>query len=145
MSRSTKKLTFRPIKMIPIIWVISHEMLEHTKDQLNNFIRSKDNPYMLDDQLINRSLKLHREHNHHTTKTFQQCDFWQTRTLNEIQLLQVEEIRISTTELINANNQIIVLLQYFKDNTIDKLFKKDDMELALDFFISNNLNDSLNN
>jgi len=145
MSRSTKKLKFQPITLIPLMLEISHEMLESSKEQLNNFLMAKNIPYAFNDQLINRSLKLYREQNHNTAIFLQQCDFWQKKPLNEIQLLQVEEIRISTTEIINNNNQILVLLQGFKDKTIDKLFKKDDMELALDFFISNNLNDSLNN
>jgi len=118
---------------------ISHEMLESSKEQLNNFLMAKNIPYAFNDQLINRSLKLYREQNHNTAIFLQQCDFWQKKPLNEIQLLQVEEIRISTTEIINNNNQILVLLQGFKDKTIDKLFKKDDIELAPDFFNFNNL------
>jgi len=101
---------------------------------LDNFHIAKDTPYVFDYQLINRSLKLYREQNHNTTISLQQCNFWQKKPLNEIQLLQVKEIRISTKEILNTNNQILALLQNFKDKTIDALLEKDDIEFALDFF-----------
>jgi len=62
----------------------------------------------------------------------QQCAIWRKQELNEVQSYQIQEIEKCTKSLIDTNNQILFIINAYKDSTIDKILEKSDIELALD-------------
>lgn len=58
-----KKPNFHPLSMLPTILMVSKGQLESSKEQLINMKAVEDKPYVLDDEIINRSLKLYSEQN----------------------------------------------------------------------------------
>ena len=65
--------TFHHISKALSILEITHGMLESSKDQLVNMENIKDKPYVLNDELINRSIKLYTSQNEDLDIFLQQC------------------------------------------------------------------------
>lgn len=129
---SKQEIIFHPITKAVAILEIARGMLDSSKEQLETMEQVKDRPHVLDDAIINRSLKLYPEQNEDADIFLQQCAIWRKDKLDEVQLYQVQEIENCTRLLKDINNQILSIVDYCKDFTIDKILEKDDLELALD-------------
>ena len=126
------KPNFHHITKALTILEIIRGMLDSSKQQLENMQGAKDKPHMLDDEIVNRSIKLYTEQNKDSGIFLQQCAIWRKDNLTEVQLYQVQEIEKTTHELTKINNEILAIINYCKDYTIDKILAKDDVELAFD-------------
>jgi hypothetical protein len=124
---------FHPVTMIPTVLKITDDSVVEAKEQLARIKIVKERPHILDDDLVERSLKLYKEQNDDSAYFLQQCSFWRKEKLSELQLAQVQEIENCTHLLTDINNQLIAIFEYCKNYTIDKILAKDDLELALDF------------
>lgn len=73
----------------------------------------KNRPHVLDNEMIDRSIRLYTAQNEDNDIILQQCNIWKKEILTEVQLYQVEEIERLTRKLITINNEIleIILLQ----------------------------------
>ena len=127
-----EKRNFQPITKALAILEITRGMLDSSRDQLETMQQVKDRPHILDDAIINRSLKLYTAQNEDSDIFLQQCAIWRKQELNEVQSYQIQEIEKCTKSLIDTNNQILFIINACKDSTIDKILEKSDMELALD-------------
>jgi hypothetical protein len=127
-----EKRNFQPITKALVILEITRGMLDSSRDQLETMQQVKDRPHILDDAIINRSLKLYTAQNEDSDIFLQQCAIWRKQELNEVQSYQIQEIEKCTKSLIDTNNQILFIINACKDSTIDKILEKSDMELALD-------------
>lgn len=127
-----EKRNFQPITKALAILEITRGMLDSSRDQLETMQQVKDRPHILDDAIINRSLKLYTAQNEDSDMFLQQCAIWRKQELNEVQSYQIQEIEKCTKSLIDINNQILFIVRACKDFTIDKILEKSDMELALD-------------
>ena len=127
-----KQPNFYPISKALTILELNRGMLDSSKEQLENMKDAKDKPYVLDDELINRSIKLYTEQNEGSDIFLQQCAIWRKDNLTEVQLYQVQEIEKTTYELTKVNNEILAIVNTCKDFTINKILEKDDVELAFD-------------
>jgi cystathionine beta-lyase family protein involved in aluminum resistance len=127
-----EKRNFQPITKALAILEITRGMLDSSRDQLETMQQVKDRPHILDDAIIDRSLKLYTAQNEDSDMFLQQCAIWRKQELNEVQSYQIQEIEKCTKSLIDTNNQILFIINACKDSTIDKILEKSDMELALD-------------
>lgn len=126
------QFTFQPLTVIPTVLKITDDMLLAAKEQLANMQMAKEKPHILDDDIVERSLKLYKEQNEDSAFFLQQCSIWKQEKLTELQLTQVQEIESLTNLLIDINNQLIAIFEHCKDFTINKILAKDDLELAFD-------------
>lgn len=124
--------TFHPISKALSFLEITDGMLKSSQEQLVNMKNIKDKPHILNDELINRSVKLYTSQNEDLDLFLQQCSLWREKELTEIQQYQVTTIEENANTLIKINNQILDIVDKCKDSTIDKILAKDDLELALD-------------
>ena len=127
-----KQPNFHPISKALTILELNRGMLDSSRQQLENMQDAKDKPHVLDDKIINRSIKLYTEQNKDSDIFLQQCAIWRKGSLTEVQLYQVQEIEKTTNELTKINNDILSIINSCKDYTIDKILEKDDVELAFD-------------
>ena len=124
--------TFHPISKASSFLEITGGMLKSAKEQLVNMENIQNQPHILDDELINRSVKLFTAQNKDLDLFLQQCSLWREKELTEIQQYQVTTIEENVNSLIKINNQILDIVDKCKNSTIDKILAKDDIELALD-------------
>ena len=126
------KPNFHPVTKALSMLELNRYTLENSRDYLKTMHQAKDRPHILDDDIINRSIKLHTAQNEDSKIFLEQCAIWRKESLTEVYLYQVEELEKTTHELINTNNEILVILYYCKDRTINKILEKDDLELVLE-------------
>ena len=124
--------TFHPISKAPSILGITNGMLDSSKEQLVNMEKIKDKPYVLTDELINRSIKLYTSQNEDLEIFLRQCSIWREKELNELQHYQVRAIEDNVDTITKINNQILVIVHACKNSTIGKILEKDDLELAFE-------------
>ena len=126
-------LKLQPISMALYILELTRGDLDSSKEQLENMQEIKHKAYILDDEMINRSIRLYAAQNEDNALILQQCAIWKKEELTEVQLYQVEEIEKLTHELNKVNKKIFEIVNYCKDKTINNILEKDDLELALEF------------
>jgi len=127
-----QELILHPITKAVTFLEITRGMLDSSKEQLETMQKAKDRPHILDDATINRSFKLYNALNEDADLFLNQCTVWRKDKLDEVQLYQVQEIENCSRLLKEINNEILSIVNYCKDFTIDKILEKDDLELALD-------------
>ena len=126
-----KDYHFQNIEMIPLLLRTVSGTLVASKDQRDN-MRMAKKPFVLDDEIIKRSEKVYRAQIAETEFFLAQCKYWKQSELTEAQLQQIYEIETSTNKLREINAELLSILEYSKSYTIDKILKKDNMELALE-------------
>ncbi|MFU7501953.1 MAG: hypothetical protein ACE1S7_00390 [Candidatus Tisiphia sp.] len=124
---------FHPLSMIATISAIVKGMLEASEEQLKNMTTVIDRPHVLDDEIINRSVKLYNKQNTDIEFFLEQCRRWRKDNPSVTTLVEIETIEDNTQKLRNINNQLLVIIDKCKDLTINKILAKDDMELAIEF------------
>ena len=123
------------ITMLPTYVALSQDALSAAKDQLHGLISCKTKPHLLDDHTINRIIKLCKSQNESTCMYLEQCNKWRQQNPSDEQLINLANVENNAKQLETINCQIVELVnKYFKNHTIDSILKKDDIELALDFF-----------
>ena len=77
--------TFHPISKAFSFLEITDGMLKSSQEQLVNMENIKDKPHILNDELINRSVKLYKSQNEDLDIFLQQCSLWRKKELTEVQ------------------------------------------------------------
>ena len=77
--------TFHPISKALSFLEITDGMLKSSQEQLVNMENIKDKPHILNDELINRSVKLYKSQNEDLDIFLQQCSLWRKKELTEVQ------------------------------------------------------------
>lgn len=131
-SHKKKKQVFAPQSIIPQVLEITLETLDASQEQLGLFTQAKENPSTLDDYTVNRSLKLYKRQKNDAMFFLEQCNHWKAQNLSWVEEGQVEEIEKRTHEIIKITTELLEILDYCKDLTIDKILAKDPLELAIE-------------
>ena len=130
---NSRKVNWQPLSMIPLFLKMVDGMLESAQEQLGNLQQAKHKPHVLDDEIIQRLLKLYPEQKEDIPYYLEQCQRWKNETTNPDQIKNIVIIENKLNELKQVNQQILSLVDYCKDRTINKILAKDDLELGLDF------------
>ena len=124
---------WQPIKNMPMIANLIDSQLSDAKEQYTTFLEARNKPHVLNDSIVQRTIKVYTE----------QLDFTQ---VFEKQLLKWEKeeylIPIIRTELCRLQAQvkysyktlkdIIALAEELKMGTIEKVMEKSDLEIGIE-------------
>lgn len=125
------KPAFVPPSVIPQVLAVTLDTLDASQDQLKNFKRAKESPSSLDDYTVDRSIRLYTQQKEDAVFFLEQVGIWKQQRLSTPQLEQVQTIEISTHQILNIADELLDILDYCKDFTIEKILAKDPLELAL--------------
>ena len=131
-----KEPNFQPLSMILTVFMVEKGLLDSSKQQLENIKAVENKPHVLDDEIIKRSLRLYTEQNEDTKVVFEQCKRWREENPSEEQLTKIEEIEEIATELVQVNNEILAIMNRCKEQTIERLLEKEDLEVGLEYIVS---------
>ena len=131
----SKSFIPQPLSMISMIYDLSKTMLESSQENLENFEEAQDRPHVLDDDIVERSIKLYTKQNEDIVYFISQCKEWRKENLTSKQEQQVTACESNYKELRKSNQRILFLMDDYKDRTIEKILQKDDIEMALDFLM----------
>lgn len=127
-----KKPNFHPITEARSFLGMIGDMLDESMHQLGNMRQARENPHILNDELVNRCIALYTQQNKDAGVFLEQCALWRKGELTEVHLYQVEEIELLIQKLTKANDEILDIANFCKDRTINKILAKKDFELAFD-------------
>lgn len=132
---SDRVLNPQPVSMIPVCLHISTGLREASQESLASFIEAQDKPYVLTDDIIERSINLYTEQNEDILDLLKQCDLWREEALTHEQKRAVDQIEKDYRCLGEINEEILGIIDLIQDQTIDRVLEKDDFSLAIDFLM----------
>jgi len=130
--KSKKKPKWQPISMLPTISNAIDGMLESAKEQYNTLMIAKEKPHVLDDDTVDRILKVFGEQNDMLWVWEEQLSRWTKEASNANQRDEIERLKKQLQELVNTDKSIVSIAEYIKENTIEKVLAKDDLELGIE-------------
>ena len=122
---------WHPINMLPVFSELIDGMLDSVDEQLESIHLVLDKPHVLDDDTVNRIIKLYSEQldDHWIFET--QFARWKEDGLPEIEEKEVDRLIQQLEKLKMRGEKILNLARSIEHNTIDKIIGMDDAELAL--------------
>ena len=123
--------------MLPLYLELSGGQLEASLEQLQNLEACKDRPYVFDDEIIERVIRLSTSQKKTNELFIEQCRRWRQQGPTPEQLKDIEKVERFTKRLENINNQLLFLASHFKDHTIEKILQKGPGELAFEYLLGN--------
>ena len=122
---------FRDISWLPTIGQALDSMAENSANQIRALERGLDEPYIFDDQVIDRTIRSYGEAIDHCTLYSEQLNRWLALDLEPDQRQEVERL-IEVNQRVRAGNErIIDLCNRIKRGTIDRIMEQDDLELGI--------------
>ena len=130
-----KHMNVHSLDMLPLYLEMSQGQFSSSFEQLQHFEACKDRPHVLDDDIVNRTIKLHEEQKEYNLLTLEQCRLWrlQKPSAEELEGIEIVETHIKKLQKVNA--QILFLAYHYKDHTIERIFEKDEGEIVFDFMM----------
>ena len=108
------------------------DILENTEEQYQTFSEIKDKPHVLDDAIVERTIKLYRTQLENVSLFEEQIRLCSSSALTFRQRQEVDRLAAEVAELQKKSEAILKLMNTMKDGTIDKILAKDDVAIALD-------------
>ena len=108
------------------------EQLEHDLGQYASLKQAEDRPHILDDEIVNRIVKLYTEAEDFIWCYREQLKRWRKEKLTEKQNQELERLEQQVEQLEQCRTNILSLTEGFKGKTIDAILGKSDFDLATD-------------
>lgn len=124
--------------MLPILATMISRQLEEAKNQYENLLQAEHKPYVLNDAIIDKTIKVFKEQLDFICLYENQISKWHDE---ETLTPKIEsDLSISQAQLEDLNNiltNILSLANKLKNGTIEKVMAKSDLELGMVFFKNN--------
>ena len=129
--RATQQQQIRhAIDMLPVFTEMVLGTLQNTQEQYATFLEARPKPYVLDDTIIDRALRLYEAQLADISLHEQQMQWWLAEPLSEAQRYQVNDLLVKLATLREGTLALLDLLAELKQGTIDRILEMDDEELG---------------
>ena len=125
------KVTWRDTSDITMIACMIDDGIENTEEQYNLFLNAESKPHVLDDETVNRALKLAEEDSVFIEVYQEQLNRWRKESLSTIQENKINRISQELEKYNSLHQKYLELVKKVSEGTIDKIMDMDDAELAL--------------
>jgi hypothetical protein len=126
---------WHPISMLPMLSTMILGQLAEAKTQYENLLQVEHKPYVLNDEIVERVIKVHQEQLDFICLYENQISKWQDE---EALTSKIEEELASSQMQLQALNKVLInilaLADTLKAGTIERVMGKSDLELGLEFF-----------
>jgi hypothetical protein len=123
---------WQPVSALPMIAGLIEGTLQATKEQYETLLAAKDKPWVLDDALVARVIRVYQTQREDLWVDEEQLRRWQQESLTQAQQERIDRLTSQLTQLKDVTEAILTLADELKQNTIDQILARDDAELALD-------------
>jgi endonuclease/exonuclease/phosphatase (EEP) superfamily protein YafD len=126
---------WHPISMLPMMSSMISGQLEEANNQYENLLKVQHKPYILNDAVIERVIKVHKEQLDFICLYKNQLSKWKAEeTLTAKIEGEINKSQMQLQELSKFLTNILALADDFKKSTIEKVMVKSNLELGLEFF-----------
>ena len=115
--------------MIRVILDVTQQTLKITGEQLSKLEEFKETPYLLSDRVVMDFQKIITKEGQEVVFFMEMCQEWRNMQLPVSEMQQVKQIEEAINSLQLVHEQILFILDYCKDFTINKILQKDDLQL----------------
>ncbi|MBW9159476.1 hypothetical protein [Clostridium tagluense] len=130
-----KQQNWHPISMPPMLSTMISGQLEEAKNQYENLFKAQSKPYVLNDEILERVIKVFSEQLDFICLYENQISKWHDEeTLTTKLEADLAKSQSQLQELSTVVPNILALADQLKSGTIEKVMKKSDLELGLEFF-----------
>jgi hypothetical protein len=126
---------WQPLTMLPVVAEAIGGMMESAEEQRITMRAVRDRPFVLDDAIVARMVRLYTEQRDDLGVYEEQLRRWQQMRLTDTQRGEVERLGTHLVRLRSAVQEILTLAQTVQSQTIERLLEKDDVEVGLDFLV----------
>lgn len=121
---------WQPISMLPVFSEMLLGMLESSLDQLDNMQLVVERPHVLDDQTLDRMIKLYSEQLEDHWLFEAQFARWKQETLSCAEEKNINRLIQLSSKLKVTNEEIIRLIRSIENQTINKMVGMNETELT---------------
>ncbi len=121
----------RPISYLPLFVTALDGDLSSVGEQYETLLPAKEKPSVLNDEIVNRIIRLHEEKNEFIENYERQFKLWRKEKLSSNQLILLEDLEEKLPELKEINGKVLELAYQIQPYTIDKIMAMKPEELAL--------------
>ena len=121
----------RPISYLSLFATALNGDLSSVRDQYKTLLPAKDKPSVLDDEMVNRIIRLHEEKNVFIENYERQFKRWRQEKLTAKQLIVLAGSEDKLPLLKEVNDKVLKLAYEIQPYTIDKILAMDSEQLAL--------------
>ncbi|MBW9150360.1 hypothetical protein K2F40_15480 [Clostridium sp. CM028] len=126
---------WHPISMLPMISTMTSGQLEEANSQYENLLQARSKPYVLNDEIIERVIKVFSEQLDFICLYENQISKWHDEaTLTTKIEIDLSNSQLQLQELSKVITNILALADELKSGTIENVMGKSDLELGLEFF-----------
>ena len=108
------------------------DLLEGAQEQYQTFQEVKDRPYVLNDAIVQRTVRVYTEQMEDVWLYEEQLARWKKEDLTSAQEQEIHRLDKQVEQLRKVLTDILTLADKLKEGTIEKILAKDDAELALE-------------
>ena len=124
---------WQPIKNMPMIANIIDSQLTDAKEQYTTLLEARNKPHVLNDSIVQRTIKVYTEQLEFTQVFEKQLLKWEKEECL-MPILQTEICRLQdqVKHSYKTLKDIIALVEELKMGTIEKVMEKSDLELGIE-------------
>ncbi len=123
---------WQPLTALPLIASIIDGELADGQEHHATLLSVRDRPYVLDDAIVERSLKLHTEQRDFLGVFTEQLSRWRHEQPTDAQRRELDRLEGQLERLRTVLNDILALAEELKQGTIERVLAKSDLELGLE-------------
>src|SRR6266702_6536166 len=126
---------WQPIEKLPLIASLIDGALDATTEQYESLTEAKQQPYSLDDALVNRAIKAFTNQKGDLLTYDEQLTRWKKQRLTPKQHAEVERLNGQMKKLHKLTSATLALAEELQELTIERLLEKDDAEVGLEYLL----------
>ena len=130
-----EKPQWQPIEKLSLITRVIDGMLQATNEQYETLQPARQQPYILDDNTVNRTIQVYTDQKDDLWVFDEQLNKWKAGRLTSAQRAEVERLQGQIQKLYEMNTTILFLAEELKEVTIERLLEKDDAEVGLEYLL----------
>jgi len=126
---------WQPIEKLSLIASMIDGALDATTEQYESLTEAKQQPYSLDDALVNRAIKAFTDQKDDLLTYDGQLTRWKALRLTAKQQAEVERLSGQMKKLHKLTAKTLALAEELQALTIERLLEKDDAEVGLEYLL----------
>jgi len=126
---------WQPIGALPLLASMIDGQLEHSQEQYHTLLEAEDRPYVLDDATVARVQQVFGDTAADLWLYDEQLRRWSQQSLTSAHRREVERLGRQAASLHEVVDQVLALAARLKNQTIDTLLAKSDLEVGLEWFL----------
>ncbi|AXY11431.1 hypothetical protein CUC43_33060 (plasmid) [Bacillus thuringiensis LM1212] len=124
---------WQPIQNLPIIANLIDRQSSDAKEQYINLLEARNKPHVLNDEIIQRTIRVYTEQLEFVWIFKEQLSKWiKEERLTPVEQSEIERLQGQVQQLHHTLTDILTLTEELKEGTYEKVMEKSDLQLGIE-------------